>query len=295
MATTTTTALGDAVAAEIVSAKLVETAYAAIIAAPKLAHDTLSGSLTKSYVKLTSVTAAALTEGTDGTTTTLADTQVSGTLAEIGIGVALTDLLQVGSSVPELVKQVTRILGLGYAKKVEADIFAQVASLTDVVTATGAPLTEDMFLQASYEIESNDFIGVGQAALLYPKQAHNLSAAIGGTTENQSAVMQRMDILSRMGPALANGLKYSVYGVDVFISTNVVAINTNADSDGCIIVMGDQAPMVRTCGLLDGSMWDGRVELQRDASLRALEIWMTGAQFVVTHNPDAGCELVSVR
>jgi len=295
MAVTGTTALADSVAAELVDSKFVETAYAAIVAAGKIKRDRLNGSLVKSYAKLTAVTAAALTEGTDGTATALADTQVSGTLAEIGLGVTLTDLMKVGSSVQDLVAQIQNLLGKGYAKKVDEDICTKFTSLTDSVSSTGNPLTEDMFLQASYEIEANDFVGVEQGAILYPKQAHNLSAALGGTTENQSAILARREMLTRMGPAMANGFKYRVYDVDVFVTTAVQATNTNADSAGAIIVVGESSPFVRCVGVLDGGEWDGRLEIERDASLRATEAWITGAQFVAAHNPDAGCQLISDR
>lgn len=295
MATTTSTSLADSVAAELVAEDFVKTAYSAVIGAPKMRSDTLSGSLTKSYAMLTAVTSAALTEGTDGTTTTLADTQVSGTLAEIGQGIALTDLMKVGSSVTDLVRQITSLLAKGYAKKVDTDVLAELANLTDSVSGTGAAMTEDQFLQAMYETEANDYVGYTLGAFLYPKQAHNLSAAIGGVTENQSAIFARQEILSGISPAMANGFKYSLYGVDVFLSTNIATANAAADSNGGIVVIGEDSPIVRTVGLLDGSPWDGRLEIERDASLRATEAWFTGAMFAATIAPAAGCQLITDR
>src|SRR3990172_34431 len=283
MALTGTADLADSIAAELVDANFVRTAYAAIVAAPKVWHDELSGSLTKSYAMLGQVTASDLTETVDGAEGALTDSQVSATLSEIGIGVKLTDLMRVGSSIPTLVMKIQELLGRGYAKKVDEDVCAGFLSLTDSASSTGNPLTEDLFLQASYEVEANDWAGFPQMAILYPKQAHNLTAAVGGTTENQFAGFNRPEMLDRLGPAIANGYKYTVYGVAVFIKTAVRTKNSNVDSAGAILVVDGQegavttSPIVRTVGMLDGARWDGRLEGQRDTSFRASEAWFTGA------------------
>jgi hypothetical protein len=292
---TTTSDLGDAVASEVVADETVATAYAAVVLDPLVKHDVVAGSLTKSYPRLVAVTAGDLVEGTDGSTTTITDTQVSATLAEIGIGCMLSDLLRVGSSIKDIVTKVTQLLGKGYAKKVESSLFALANSLTDSVGDTGTALSEDEALQSIYEVEANDGIGLMLAGLLYPKQAHNLFTAIGGVSENTSSIYGRPDILDRIGPALPNGFKCHVYGIDWFVSTNVATANTGTDSSGMVVAVGLDSPFVRTVGMLDGQPWDARYEVQRDASMRATEAWLTGAQAVAVIAPDRGCRLLSVR
>lgn len=295
MANTAATDIGDSVAAEVVDQKLVDTAYSAATADRLIAHDTLSGSLTKSYPRLGKLTAAALTDGTDGVATAVSDTQVSVTIAEVGIGVALTDLARVGSSVMDIARAIENLLAKAYANKVDVDVLALASSLTDAVSSTGNPLTEDMFLQAVMEIAANDAIGLGLACILYPKQWQNLTTAIGGVTENQSAVYSRPDFVEGFKPADVNGYVNTYSGIPIFVSTNVPTANAGADSRGSIFAIGEESPYVRCVGLLDGSEWDLRVERERDASLRAWEIWATGAYGVAVRAPDRGCGLVSVR
>jgi hypothetical protein len=293
MANTAATDIGDSVAAEIINENMVSTAYAAVTWDRMVPKDEIQGSLTKSYPRLGKVTAAALTDGTDGTATAMTDTQVSVTVAEIGIGVALTDLARVGSSVKNIASVIANLLGRGYANKVEVDGLAEFADLTDSVSNTGAAMTEDMWFQAIYEIQANDAIGYMLAAILHPKQLFNLNAAIGGTTENNSALWGRTDFFQGVNPPDINGFATVIGGIPVFISTNVPTANANADVRGAIFVVGDDCPFKRVRGVLDGTVWDGRLEVERDASLRATEAWVTGATGVNTIAPDRGCSIVS--
>lgn len=295
MAQTTATDLNDAVAAEIVADRVVATAYAAITLDRMIPHDTIQGSLTKSYPRLGKLTAAALTDGTDGVATAVSDTQVSAAVAEIGIGVALTDLARVGSSVANMQDTIANLLGKAYANKVDIDGLALSANLTDQVGSTGVALTEDVFFQAPYEVEANDGIGLMLAYILFPKQWNNMMTALAGVTENQSAIWGRADFLSEVRPADLMGYKTSVNGMPIFVSTNVPTANAGADSRGMCFAVGEDSPFLRLIGLLDGQEWDARYEVERDASLRANEVWVTGATGFCTRAPDRGAGIISVR
>lgn len=289
------TTLDDSVAAELVANTIIETARAAIVATPFAAYAEWAGSNVKSFARYAKVTAALLTEGTDGTFTTMTDTQVSCTLGEIGIGVRLSDAVQVASSVEDAIDKITMELGKGFADKVDTDILARSASLTDSVGSTGVALTEDVWFQGIYECEANDIGGRTLACILYPKQAHQLSIAVAGTTENNSVVYGRPDVLSRLAPADPNGYKYTLAGVDIFVSTNVPSVNTAADSGGMFMVVGPDAPILLGVGILRGQAWYARTEIQRDASYRADEIWVTGYYGTAVVAPDRGCRVLSTR
>lgn len=295
MAFTGTSALGDSVPAEVLADRMVATAYAAVTADRMIPKDYIQGGLVKSYPRLGKVTAAAMTEGTDGTTTTLSDTQVSATVAEIGIGIALTDLVRVGSGVNDIQGAAADLLGRGYADKVEVDVLALSSSLTDAVGVTNTALNEDTFFQAGYETEANDCIGVLRAFFLYPKQFHQIRIALSGVTENNSNTWARPDFLDAIRAADLMGYKTSIDGDPIFISSNVPSANTAVDSRGMVMAIGDMAPFIRLIGLLDGAIWDGRLEYQRDASLRANEAWVTGAYGVAAIAPDRGCSILSIR
>lgn len=295
MAFTGTAALGDSVPAEVLADRMVATAYAAVTADRMIPKDYIQGGLVRSYPRLGKVTAAAMTEGTDGTTTTLSDTQVSATVAEIGIGIALTDLVRVGSGVLDIEGKAADLLGRGYADKVEVDVLALASSLTDSVGITNTSMNEDVFFQAGFETEANDCIGVLRAYMLYPKQWHQMRIALSGVTENQSTTWSRPDFLDSIRPADLMGYKTSIDGDPIYISSNVPSANTAVDSRGMVMAIGDMSPFIRLIGLLNGSVWDGRLEYQRDASLRADEAWVTGAYGVAAVAPDRGCSIISVR
>jgi len=287
--------LDDSAAAEILSDGVIEAARAAVVALPMIAFDSFRGSNIKSYPRYAKVTAAALTEGTDGTFTTMTDSQVAVTLGEVGIGIRVSDVVGVTSASADVYARLQAELGKAFADKVEVDILAKSASLTDSVGSTGQALTEDVWLQGIYECEANDIGGRTLVFIGYPKQLHNLSAAIAGTTENNSVVYGRPDMLNRLAPSTPTGYKFTLFGVDCFQSTNVPAINTAADSAGMFMVAGPDCPHLIAVGILNGSLWWARYEGERDASFRGQESWVTGYYGVATVAPERGCRVVSVR
>lgn len=291
---TTITSMGDSVPAELMAATILEAARAAIVATPMAALDFFGGSNVKSFPRFDKVTAGLLTEGTDGTFTTMTDTQVSCTLGEIGIGVRMTDKLEATSSLATI-ERIANELGKGFADKVDADILAAAASLTDNVGTTTSALTEDQFFQAIYECDANDIGGRTLAAILYPKQAHHLTIAIAGTTENNSVVWGRPEILNQLAPSAPNGYKFTVAGVDVFQSTNVTTANTGEDSVGMLIVPGPDCPFTLGVGIWRGSPWFARMERQRDASFRGEEVWVTGLYGVAVTAAERGCRITTDR
>jgi hypothetical protein len=250
--------MGDIVAAEQLHNQVIETARAAIVVTPMIR-------------------------------------QVSVTLAEVGIGARISDVLEVASSVDEVTALLARELGEAFADKVEIDILAKSASLTDSVGSTGQALTEDVFLQGIMECEANDIRGRQIAFFGYPKQIHNLRAAVGGTTENNSVIYSRPDILNHFAPSTPTGFAMNLFGVDCFMSTNVPSANTAADSLGQFMVVGPDSPHLLAVGELRGSLWWARVEGERDVSFRGNEIWVTGYYGLATVAPERGCAVLSVR
>ena len=85
----------------------------------------------------------------------------------------------------------------------------------------------------------------------------DLSAATGAIWGGPSA------------PAADLGAFASLYGVDIFKSTNCASVNVNADRQGVMMPAGNQ------CGLAYVLKTAANTEFQRDASLRATEIVVT--------------------
>lgn len=292
-----TAQIDDRVPAELVAATTYETARAGVVAQAFVAYDEISGSLVKSYTRFGKVTAAAMTQGTDVDTTAMSDSQVSLTLAEIGIGVELGDVLSVASGVGNELEMVAGELGKAYSDKVEIDILAKFASLTDSVGSTGVALTEDVWMQGIYECEANDINGRQLAFIGYPKQIHNLRTAIAGVTENQSNVYSRADWLTPFAPAKPGGFVFNWLSVDIFQSTNVPSANAAADSKGAFVVPGPGCPIMLAVGVdrTTGKPWWARTAYERNESMRATEIWVTGLIACGVPAPERGCGVLSVR
>lgn len=282
---TGTTQLADSVAAEQIG-RFVETAYAKALALNFLTAfggaDTVTGTKTKSYPRLGSLSAGALTEGTDATATALSDTEVSITVVEIGVGVLRGDVLDVAES-PGGWERLASLMGKAYADYVDTRILALNPSFTDQVGPDNTPITEDIFLQAIHELEENQ--GDGPFfSILYTQHIHDLRVLIGGASANTGPVFMRPDIVSGLGPATSTGFALTLYGVDVFKSTNCPTDGSGADRIGCMLpAHADQYPIRRLVGVpgqgpYSGQPWDGRVEYERDASGRLTEVWMTGLE-----------------
>lgn len=274
--------LDDSVAAEQVSSKVVETAMARAIVDAMCAalggHDFIHGSTVKSYTRLGSLAAAALTEGTDAVPTALSDTQRSITISEHGVGVDYGDLLDVANSTSQGRDRVRNLMARAYADRIESQILALNASFTQQVGTTTQAWTEDRFLSCINKLEAAQADGPF-FAIFHTTQIHNLRTATAGTTGNNAAIYSRPEILSRVGPALSNGYVATHYECDIFKSTNCPTANAAADKVGVVLPMSPEFfPIMRLIGQReDGSVWDGRYTEERDESGRLTEMWMTGA------------------
>lgn len=279
---TGTSELADSVAAEQVAARVVPTAYPrAIIDAFVSAlggHDFITGSKTRSYTQLGSLSAAGLTEGTDATPTALSDSQRSITISEHGVGVDYGDLLEVANSTPQGKARVQALMGRAYADRVESQILALATSFTDQVGVSNSNITLDVFLQAIHELEENEVDGP-YFSLLHTAPIHVLRTLLGGSSGSTNPVFMRPDVLSRIAPAMPNAYAMTLYGVDIFKSTNCPLNSSTVDRVGVMLPMNaEYFPIIRLIGQAEGqSPWDGRYEEQRDASGRLTEMWSTGA------------------
>lgn len=286
--------LNDMVASELVAATIYNTARSARPGAALVAMDAWSGSNIKSFTRFAKVTAGALVEANDGTATDMTDTQVSCTLGEIGIGTLLKDTVTVSASVQDIAQKIAVELGEAFADKVDIDVLANSATLTDQVGTTNTELTEDVWLSGIYKTEENDIGGRPLVFIGHPKQVSNLRLAFAGTTENTSHILGRPDMLSALAPADVNGFSFRYLGIDVFQSSNCLAANTTTDWRGMFLVPGMDAPILLGIGMLpDGSLWFGRREIERDASHRATELWVTGYVSTCVPAPERGCGVLS--
>jgi len=264
MANEVTTAAGSAgelVAAEIVSRLVIES------------------TLTVDFPKWPLLSATDLTEGTDASNSAVNTSSIGVTADEAGIMITVTDMLLTSSSLGGL-EPYAMELGKALANKIDSDLLAEVADFTSSVGATGVDMTEANFLEAIYTLESGNAVGPF-VAVLHPAQVHDLRTALAAST---GAVWG-----GASAPAEDIGAFGSLYGVDVFKSTNCASVNANADRQGVMMPMGNQS------GLAYVLKTGARTEFQRDASLRATEIVVTAiyGDECVNTAPNGGVAIIT--
>ena len=276
MANEVTTAVGSAgelVAAEIVSRLVIDAAYAGAVmpAIVRVADISGDSTLTVDFPKWPLLSAADLTEGADAANTAVNTTSTPVAADEAGIMITVTDMLLNSAGIGGL-EPYAMELGKALANKIDTDLLAEVADFTNSVGATGVDMTEANFLEAIYSLESGNATGP-YAAVLHPVQVHDLRMALKATT---GAVWG-----GPSAPAGDIGALTSLYGVDVFSSTNCALVNTGADRQGVMMPVGNQS------GLAYVLKTGAKTEFQRDASLRATEIVVTAIYGDECVNPAA--------
>jgi len=265
---------GELIAAEIVSRLVIDAAYAESVMPPLVRLADISGdsTLTVDFPKWPQLSAADLTEATDMSNTAVNTTSTSITADEAGIMITVTDML-LNSSVLGGLEPYAAELGKSLAGKIDADLLFAVSSFTNTVGTTGVPITETNFLEALYTLELGNAAGPF-VAVLHPKQVHDLRLGLAATT---GAVWG-----GASAPAGDIGAMASLYGVDIFQSTNCASVNVNVDRQGVMMPMGNQS------GLAFVLKTGAKTELQRDASLRATEVVVTAVYGHGCVNPAAG-------
>lgn len=276
MANEVTTAAGSAgelVAAEIVSRLIIDAAYAEAVIPPlvRVADISTESTLTVDFPRWPLLQAADLAEATDMSNTAVNTTSTSVTADEAGIMITVTDML-LSSSVVGGLEPYAEELGKALANKIDTDLLSAASSLTSSVGSTGVDMTEANFLEAIYTLESGNAKGP-YVAVLHPIQVHDLRVALSSSA---GAVWG-----GPTAPAADLGAMASLYGVDIFQSTNCASVNTNADRQGVMMPLGNQS------GLAYVLKTGAKTEFQRDASLRATEIVVTAIYGHSCVNTDA--------
>jgi N4-gp56 family major capsid protein len=276
MANEVTTAVGSAgelVAAEIVSRLIIDAAYGEAVMPPLVRTADISEDSTNTvdFPKWPELSATNLTEGTDASNTAVNTSSTTVTADEAGIMITVTDMLLNGAGIGGL-EPYAEELGKALASKIDTDLLAEVADFTNSVGTTAVDITEADFLEAIYTLESGNAKGPF-ACVLHPIQVRDLRSALTATT---GAIWS-----GPSAPAEDLGAFASLYGVDVYKSTNCASVNTDADRQGVMMPSGNQS------GLAFVLKTGARTEFQRDASLRATEIVVTAIYGDECVNPAA--------
>jgi hypothetical protein len=269
--TTTTSANDFVIAAEVVASAILPHYYGHLNAAALTRYESIANfpSTAKNFPTTGGLSAAGLTEGTDMAYTQFSTGVATVTVAEAGLTVTPTDLLN-QSDIVDLDFYAAEA-GKATAQYVNDAIFALSSGFSNSVGSTGSNLTELNILDGGTKLAAAGVPGP-YVGVLHPQQWNDLAVAVGGslTPATSPGAQSVQEITRTFGvEQVFDGGLINLYGVNWLISNRVPTANAGADRAGMIV-----HPM-HAIGFVE--KWPIRVELERDASLRATEIVVTTA------------------
>lgn len=219
------------------------------------------------------VSASAVNEATDLSNTAINPTSVTITASEVGLMTTLTDLAR-NSASRNVAQDIGRVFGEAIARKIDLDLTALFDGFSVAVGGTGATLTADTVAQAHANLRNNSVPMNDLALVLHPMVAHDLKRGMTNTYAGLDT-----DISNE---ALRSGFIGTLFGVPVFETANMADTGTAGDYKGA---------MFHRDALGLAMMQDLKIEVQRDASLRADEIVATAVYGVAELQDSYGIEI----
>lgn len=274
---TTLTTVDDlnyaAIIEEVVKAEL----GARVVIAPFARTKSLEGmaSLAWKVPKWTALSTGvdAVAEATDLANEAVSSGSATVTAGEVGGMSTVTDKLVVAAVTQEdTLVQIGQVWGRSLARKIDVDLatlFGAFNGGTSVGTTT-ADMNEDDFLTALYTLEVANAVGP-KVCVLHPRQAADLRTDMFinavTTTGGMPGHVATLDHNAFGFSNDESGYWATLFGVPVYITTACPLVNTNADRGGAMFIAGSALGLAYK--------WMPKVELQRDASLRATEVVVT--------------------
>jgi len=219
------------------------------------------------------VSASAVSEATDLSNTAINPTSVTITASEVGLMTTLTDLAR-NSASRNVAQDIGRVFGEAIARKIDLDLTALFDGFSVAVGGTGATLTADTVAQAHANLRNNSVPMNDLALVLHPMVAHDLKRGMTNTYAGLDT-----DISNE---ALRSGFIGTLFGVPVFETANMANTGDAGDYKGA---------MFHRDALGLAMMQDLKIEVQRDASLRADEIVATAVYGVAELQDSYGIEI----
>lgn len=285
--TTTTSANDYVLAAELLASRILPHFYGLNVAGHLTRYETIAGSptLAADFPVAGSLSASALTEGVDAPYSQYATSKVTLTVSEVGVVLAITDLLNVSHIVD--MGHYAEQASMALAKKVTTDTLSLATGFSNSVGSSGVDLTEANILDGIATLGAAGVPGPYHGTI-HNQQWRDMAGAVGGTitaagttgTESVAAVTNAFGAR----PTWDGGLR-ELYGVNWTISSNVPTANAGADRAGMIV-----SPRY-AIGYLD--KWPARVRFERDESARLGEIVVTSAYAIGELLDSAGVGVIT--
>ena len=221
------------------------------------------------------VSASAVSEASDLSNTAINPSSVTITASEVGIMTTLTDLAR-NSASRNVAQDIGRVFGEAIARKIDLDLTALFDGFSTAVGGASAVLSADTVAQAHANLRNSSVPMNDLALVIHPMVAHDLKRGMTNTYAGLET-----DISNE---ALRSGFIGTLFCVPVFETANMANTGTAGDYKGA---------MFHRDALGLAMMQDLKIEVQRDASLRADEIVATAVYGVGELQDSYGIEIVA--
>lgn len=271
MAATTTTTLDDLFVNIVAQARFTAEEQSLMRNLVTMYNIEAQAGTTIQVPKYPAISAAALTEGTDMSSTAVSTSSVSITVAEVGAQVLLTDMAAMGAGDPAT--ELGVVLGNAIATKMDKDLIALFDGFSTSLGATTTEMSASYLFQAAATLRANKAPG-RLVAVLHPYQTYALKANLTNTFANPNGGELQNE-------AMRNGYVGTIAGIDVFESANIT-VDGSGDAKGAVFAPEALALAMKR---------DFRIEPQRDASNRAWELNATAIYGVGELDDSYGVEM----
>ena len=277
MANTTSSTLSE-LYTEIVAEALFVASERSIMRPLVRNYAVTGGGLSVEVPIYSAVSAAAVSEGSDLSSTAIDPTSKTITCSEHGIMTTLTDLGR-NAAPRNVAADIGKLFGEAIAKKIDKDLTALFGGFSTTVGSASTVMSASLIFQAVAKLRANSVPAENLAAVIHPNVAFDLKSGLTNTFANPNAGVGN--------EILRSALVGSIAGVPIFETSNMTDSSGNDPA-----TTGDfKGAVFHPDALGLAMMQDLKIEVQRDASLRAAEIVATAVYGVGELNDTNGCEV----
>ena len=275
MANTTSSTLSE-LYTEIVAEALFVASERSIMRPLVRNYAVTGGGLSVEVPIYSAVSAAAVSEGSDLSSTAIDPTSKTITCSEHGIMTTLTDLGR-NAAPRNVAADIGKLFGEAIAKKIDKDLTALFGGFSTTVGSASTVMSASLIFQAVAKLRANSVPAENLAAVIHPNVAFDLKSGLTNTFANPNAGVGN--------EILRSALVGSIAGVPIFETSNMTDSSGNDPA-----TTGDfKGAVFHPDALGLAMMQDLKIEVQRDASLRADEIVATAVYGVGELNDTNGC------
>ena len=277
MANTTSSTLSE-LYTEIVAEALFVASERSIMRPLVRNYAVTGGGLSVEVPIYSAVSAAAVSEGSDLSSTAIDPTSKTITCSEHGIMTTLTDLGR-NAAPRNVAADIGKLFGEAIAKKIDKDLTALFGGFSTTVGSASTVMSASLIFQAVAKLRANSVPAENLAAVIHPNVAFDLKSGLTNTFANPNAGVGN--------EILRSALVGSFAGVPIFETSNMTDSSGNDPA-----TTGDfKGAVFHPDALGLAMMQDLKIEVQRDASLRADEIVATAVYGVGEVNDTNCCEV----